>query len=194
MTPSEENLKLLNKDALLHIASSLSGQSPCHFVGSPITQSSCTIFIIKFPHENKCWAARIPEDQENSFLEISVKPLKHVAHNFPNIPAPRVHGYFDAGAKGNNPVGVAYMFLDWIEGKHMPPWSLTSPSIPTRHKVLHQLADMMLEMLSKNKLEGDLLYYGKSFFCSFPPFCRLTKAQAYRTAPRSIHLSQPPSG
>ncbi len=95
-------------------------------------------------------------------MNISLKPLECIARNFLRIPAPRLHGYFDAGAKGDNPVGVAYMLLDWIEGKHMPPWSLTSPEVPLRHKVLDQLADMMLEMLTKENVEGDIPFYGES--------------------------------
>lgn len=160
MSPLDETLEKLNKDALLRTASSLSSESACYLIGEPINQSSCTIFVIKFPRENKCWAARIPEDQEYSFLQISVKPLEFLAHNLPNIPAPRLHGYFDAGVEGDNLVGVAYMLLDWIEGKHMPPWSLTSPTVPMRHKLLDQLADMMLEMLSNQKIEGDIPFYG----------------------------------
>lgn len=154
-------MKLLNKDALLRIASSLSDGSPCYFISKPITHSSCTILILEFPAQNKSWAARIPEDQEYSFLEISIKPLECIALNFPNIPAPRLHGYFDAGpGGGENPAGVAYMLVDWIEGEHMPPWSLTTPTVSRRYKVLDQLADMMLEMLSKTDVKGDISFYG----------------------------------
>ena len=160
MAPSEETLQQVNKDALLRIASSLCGGSPCHFVGDPITQSSCTILVIRFPKEDRSWAARIPEDQEYSFLDICVIPLECVALNFPNIPAPRLHGYFDAGAKGDNPVGVAYMLVDWIEGKHMPAWSLTSPTVSIRQKVLDQLAEMMLEILSTKEVKGNIHFYG----------------------------------
>jgi len=192
VSPSNETLEKLNKDALLHTATSLSSGSPCYFIGEPITQSSCTIFVIKFPGENKCWAARIPEDQEYS-LQISVKPLEFLAHNLPNIPAPRLHGYFDAGVERNNPVGVAYMLLDWIEGKHMPVWSLASPTVPIRHKLLDQLAGMMLDMLSNNKIEGDIPFYG-DWPSSFPYRLQLIKEQAYPTALPSILLSQRLSG
>ena len=161
MAPPEEILKLLNKDALLQVASSLSGGLSCHFLGDPVAHSSYTILVIEFLLEHKLWAARISEDQEYSFLEISLIPLGYIARNFPNIPAPRVHGYFDAGAKGKNPVGVAYMPLDWIEGKPMPPWSLTGPPCLTRKKLLRQLARMMFEMLS-TPAKDDITFYGKS--------------------------------
>jgi len=50
--------------------------------------------------------------------------------------------------------------LDRIEGKHMPVWSLASPTVPIRHKLLDQLAGMMLDILSNNKIEGDIPFYG----------------------------------
>lgn len=128
-------------------------------VNVPMHSFSCIVLTIEFPEEKVRWAARIPYDQEFSFLRFCVRPLEYVARNFPNVPAARVHGYFDAGAVGENPVGVAYMLVDWTEGKHMEPWSLTEPAFAMKKKVLDQLADMMLEMLLK-PAGDDILFYG----------------------------------
>ncbi|MCJ1251601.1 hypothetical protein MMC30_008836 [Trapelia coarctata] len=132
MTAWDHILNQLNKDALLQRASSLANGSLCHFVDAPIYRISWVIPIIEFPAEKKRWAARIPTAQEFSFLEISVRPLEFVASKHPRLPAPRLHGYFDAGAAGDNPVGAAYMSVDWIEGMQMEPWSLNNPPVPMR--------------------------------------------------------------
>lgn len=57
-------------------------------------------------------------------------------------------------------MGVAYILLDWIDGSHMQPWSLSEPSILARHRVLEQIADIMLEMLLKNSVDRHIYFYG----------------------------------
>lgn len=52
------------------------------------------------------------------------------------------------------------MLVDWIGDRHMEPWSLDSPPVPMRQRVLEQLADMMLEMLLENAVDEGILYYG----------------------------------
>jgi hypothetical protein len=166
MAPWDQVMSQLNKDALLQRASSLADGALCHFIDAPLYRTDWVILMIEFPDEDKRWAARIPLDQEFSFLEISVRPLQFIARKHPSLPAPRLYGYFDAGAVGDNPVGVAYMLVDWIEGRHMEPWTLDSPPVPMRHRVLEQLADMMLEMLLENAVDEDILYYGD--FAGYP--------------------------
>ena len=152
----------LNREALLQTASSLANKLPCHFVEAPIFRDHCMLLVIEFRDAKKRWAARNPIDQDYSFLEISVRPLEFVARRHPSLPAPRLHGYFDAGAVGDNPVGVAYMLVDWMEGVPMEPWSLDDPPVPMRQKLLDQLAGMMLEMLSMTVVDEDILFYGDS--------------------------------
>jgi hypothetical protein len=90
----------------------LAGTPDCQAANtSPFTGAGYMIFIIIFPGKDERWAARIPLDQEDSFLETCVKPLQ-LAHMAPHIAAPRIHGYFDCGSSDNNPVGVGYMLLD----------------------------------------------------------------------------------
>lgn len=152
----------VNKDALLQRASSLANGSPCHFLDNPIQRVDQVILRIYFPNEDKTWAAKIPFDQEFSFYEIAVQPLEFLARQHPGIPAPRVHAYVDVGGpeEGENPVGVAYMLIDWQDGKPMQAWSLSEPPVETRHKVLDQIADLMLEMLSKDAVDGGIRFYG----------------------------------
>ena len=160
MDPETDVLSKVNKDALLQRATSLANGLECYFVGDPIERVDQAILRIHFPCEGKSWAAKIPFEQQWPFYEISVRPLEFLARKHPGIPAPRVHGYVEAGAKGENPVGVAYILMDWMDGSHMQPWSLSEPSIFARHRVLEQIADMMLEMLSKNTVDGDIYFYG----------------------------------
>lgn len=151
----------LNQKALLQTASSLSNGLPCHLDGPPIYRDYWLIFRIRFAAKQKTWAARIPKDQEYSFRDVAIRPLELVARRHPRIRAPRIHGYVDAGATGDNPVGVAYMLLDWIEGKTMQPWREDHPPTHLRQKFLHQLADFAWEMLSDPVDGEEILFYGK---------------------------------
>lgn len=152
----------LNLDELLQKASSLSDGLSCEFDGPPIYRKDWLIFRIRFAAKQKSWAARIPKDQKYSFRDISIKPLEVIARRHPRIRAPRLHGYVDAGTctTDNNPVGVAYMLLDWIEGKTMQPWSEDHPPTRLRQKFLDQLADITWEMLSDPVDQEDVLFYG----------------------------------
>ncbi|GMF77331.1 unnamed protein product [Aspergillus oryzae] len=83
-----------------------------------------------------------------------------LAHRSPNVPAPRIHGYFDCGSHGYNPVGVGYMLLDWIEGSPMMPWDQLTPAAPYRQKVLDQIADLILIIILECPLDDQTLFYG----------------------------------
>lgn len=85
-----------------------------------------------------------------SFLHVTTLRSQHVVF----------HDYVDAGAEGENSIGVAYILMDWLDGSHMKPWSLTEPPIKIKHHVLNQIADIMLNMLLKNPIDGDILFYG----------------------------------
>lgn len=156
----DQILKLLNKQALVEVASSLAGTPACQ-LGSPITGLGYIIFVISFLASAERWAARIPLDQDDSFCQASVRPLQ-LAHKAPNVTAPRIHGYFDCGSSGNNPVGVGYMLLDWIEGSVLMPWDWLTPTVPIRHKILHQIAELMLNLITQCPLDDQVLFYGTS--------------------------------
>lgn len=159
---SKEVLGLLNQTALLRTASSLAHGTECRFVGDPIVRPGVTILVILFPNGNTRWAARIPHDQDFPFVDFCVRPLEFLAKNHPGVPAPRVHSYFDVDTGGTNPVGVAYMLLDWIEGSQMQPWSIDDPPPSKRMKVLDQLAEIIVELLLSNQIDENVLYYGTS--------------------------------
>lgn len=76
------------------------------------------------------------------------------------LPAPRIHGYFDCGSSGDNPVGVGYMLLDWIEGSALMPWDRLTPPVPARHKLMHRIADPMLDLITQCPLDEQVLFYG----------------------------------
>lgn len=154
---------VLSRIALLRRASTLNHGLKCSFVGDPIERVDQTILRIHFPGNGTTWAAKIPFEQQWPFYEITVRPLEYLARKHPGIPAPRVHGYVDAGGvQGEeNLVGVAYLLIDWMEGSHMQPWGVSEPSLSAKHRVLDQLADLMLGMLSKNAaVDGDIHFYG----------------------------------
>lgn len=165
----------INKEALIQRATLLSNGSESHLVGDAIQTNGAIILKICFPSHGNTWAARIPFDQEAPFYEMSIQPLEFLARNHPEIPAPRVHDYVDGGSKEGNPVGVAYMLVDWLDGSHLRPWSLTEPPVAVRHKVLDQIADLMLNMLSKDPVGGDILFYGIStcHMVARSPNCKL---------------------
>ncbi|RAQ48708.1 hypothetical protein AFGD_010750 [Aspergillus flavus] len=157
----DEVLRLLDKEALVQVASSLAGTRGCQLDNdsSPITGPGYIIFIISFPDRDERWAARIPSNQDDSFFQICTRPIQ-LAHRSPNVPAPRIHGYFDCGSHGYNPVGVGYMLLDWIEGSPMMPWEQLTPAAPYRQKVLDQIADLILIMILECPLDDQTLFYG----------------------------------
>lgn len=74
----DQILKLLNKQALVNVASSLAG-TPASQLGSPIVGDGYVIFVIGFPARNEQWVARIPLIQDDSFVWCSLKPLQ-LAH------------------------------------------------------------------------------------------------------------------
>ncbi|KAB8210286.1 hypothetical protein BDV34DRAFT_220878 [Aspergillus parasiticus] len=157
----DEVLKLLDKQALLEVASSLAG-TPARQLDnniSPITGPGYVIFRISFPSTNERWAARIPLNQDDSFFQICIRPIQ-LAHGSSNVPAPRIHGYCDCGSRGYNPVGVGYMLLDWIEGSPMLPWDQLTPAAPYRQKILDQIADLILNMILECPLDDQTLFYG----------------------------------
>lgn len=155
----ERILDLLNKQALVEAASSFAGSPTCQIDSSP---SSITpgyiIFVIAFPDRDERWAARIPLDQDESF-ELCIAPLK-LANRSANVPAPRLYGYSECGP--NNPVGVGYMLLDWVEGSSLMPWDHVIPSPPNRLKILHQVADLILNLITKCLPDDSIIYYGMS--------------------------------
>lgn len=161
-------LELLNKEALVEAVSSLAGTPACSLDNSsPISGLGYVIFVISFPARDDRWAVRIPLDQEDSFFQTSIIPLQH-AHKAPGVPAPRIHGYWDCGSSGNNPVGVGYMLLDWVEGSVLEPWDQLTPAVSNRHKILHQIADLMLNLITQCLPDDQTLFY-----CTFPLFASL---------------------
>ena len=126
----------LNGGKLLRVASSLADGSLCDFDGPPIYRKEWMILRLRFYTTGKLWAARIPVNQENSFLKLSAQPLEFITRNHPRLPAPRLHCYSDTGADIDNPVGVAYILVDWIIGKPLQPWSLDQPSVSVKRKFL----------------------------------------------------------
>lgn len=158
MESPEDVFKRVNKDALLNVASSAADGLKCQLdTGIPIVGCGYVILVIYFPDIGNRWMARFPLDQEFSFLESCVEPLEYVGRNFSHLPAPQIHGYSDAGRE--TPVGAAYMLLDWIDGTPLKPWDHLEPPAPTKHKVLEQLAEFMLDMILADAKEG-ITYYG----------------------------------
>jgi hypothetical protein len=112
---AEEILARVNREALLTVASSWAGGLDCLLDTSPpILAVGYVILVVVFPSSGNRWIARIPLDQDDSFVEFCVKPLEYVARNHSNIRATRVHGYVDGGKSTESPVGVAFLMLDWI--------------------------------------------------------------------------------
>lgn len=156
---ADELLSRINRDALLKIASSTFPNEPnCQFDSStPVVSPGYVIFVVSFPDSGRRCAARFPSDQQFPLSVFSVKPLQYIAQNFPDLPAPRVHSFSEYGHE--SPVGAAYMLLDWIDGSPLEPWSLDAPPVVTRHKVLSQLANFIIQMILKDAGK-EISFYG----------------------------------
>ncbi|KAL1960300.1 hypothetical protein VTO42DRAFT_8260 [Malbranchea cinnamomea] len=154
-------LQRLNRDALLQAAFACAGGWTCEFFGDPILSSTAVTLLIKFTDRLPMWAARIPLDQDYPFYDLYVQPLVYLECYHPTIPAPRVHGYVDTNVD-DNPVGVGYMFCDWIEGRPLPPWSLAGLPVLKRQRVLDQLAEHLLELFigGVDPNPRDIRFYG----------------------------------
>ncbi|GMG27564.1 unnamed protein product [Aspergillus oryzae var. brunneus] len=114
--------------------------------------------VLRLP-DKQALVQRLPLNQDDSFFQICTRQIQ-LAHRSPNVPAPRIHGYFDCGSHGYNPVGVGYMLLDWIEGSPMMPWDQLTPAAPYRQKVLDQIADLILIIILECPLDDQTLFYG----------------------------------
>lgn len=154
-------LRRLNRDALLQAASICAGGWTCEILGDPILSSTFFTLRIKFIDRDPMWAARIPLDQEHPFYKYYIQPLDYLERYHPTIPAPRVHGYVDVDVP-YNPVGVGYMFYEWIEGRPLPPWSLAELPLLKRQRVLDQLAEHILELFvgGTDPDPRDIRFYG----------------------------------
>lgn len=81
MESVDEVLELLDKQALVEVVSSLAS-TPAYQLdnsSSPITRPGCIIFIVSFHEKDERWLARIPLNQDDSFLEICIRPIQ-LAH------------------------------------------------------------------------------------------------------------------
>ena len=163
MSETEDILARVNRDALLKLASSWAGGLPCQLDDRPpVIAVGYVLLLVVFPSSGKRWLARIPFDQDDSFVEFCVRPLEYLAHHHSHVPAPRIHGYVDGGSGSDRDVGVAFMMMDWIPGETMNPWDPLDPPAAAKDKLLHFIADFMLDMIAKPAVKGDILFYGKA--------------------------------
>ena len=161
MCPADEILAKVNKHALVKHASALNQNKRCFILGAPIVRPKQAILRIFFPRVNKCWAARFPVDQQSSFYESSIVPLLYIGNSPVGMLAPRIHDYVDGGIwAAQNPVGVAYILMCWIDGSPMQPWTMDNPPGNARRCILDQIADLMLGMLRHNILGGSIRFHG----------------------------------
>jgi aminoglycoside phosphotransferase (APT) family kinase protein len=91
----------------------------------------------------------------------SKQALQFISRSFDSFPAPRV---YHSCLEENNPVGVPFMILDWIEGMSMPQWR---PGLPpnesARMQFLDQFSDAFLDLVLTpltDRSGNDIEYYG----------------------------------
>lgn len=152
------SVKTFNSDSILNIVDSLradgTSASFCFNTAEhPLSGKQCLIYAVKFP-DDATWAVRIPahtshlpQEAITDYLKTEISILKNLETRGFSW-SPRLLGY-DCGF--NNPLEFPYLVLSWIEGKPLE-WSDTVPSQrENRNKILHQLANIILEMAESTK-------------------------------------------
>jgi hypothetical protein len=159
-----------NGEELLKTASShRPGWGPCHFLCSSadlpdiIKAGDDNIMILAFTNNRSRWAIRLPREFRQCveyWAALLIHPLQSINETLPNIPAPRIHSY---SISWDSPVGVPYVMMDWNEGREMPAFTDTWPSPSSRHKILDQLSDFLIDMIycPLDGAKGSVCYYGE---------------------------------
>ena len=91
-------------------------------------------------------------------IKTLVEPLRFLERYHRDVPAPKIHSYFDAGDMQENQVGVSYVLMDWIEGNPLKDWD--SLKAKARKIIPDQLAGVMVDMLVGSPTSHDLEYCG----------------------------------
>lgn len=119
------------------------------------------ILIIQFSDYSGRWAVHIPleynSDEVESWKSFIIAPLQHLGDSIPHFCGPKLHHY---SLSHENPIGIPYIILDWIEGKPLGPFTNDIP-LSARMGLLDDLGDVLLDMMSCS-LENakDIIYYG----------------------------------
>lgn len=120
--------------------------------------------LLIFFHEresDKRWVVRIPYKQEDKhFLEDEVLPLKRVSRMFPNFRKPTLYRW-GLASDPDNEIGFNYMLLDFIDGAQMPSWTEDFPCIEQKERLLAQLCDIHIQILTRPVKHSDLIGHGK---------------------------------
>lgn len=152
--------QLLNKidhHALVKLVPRISG-SFCEIDRVPIIKSYMNMLLLLHEKDsNKQWIARIPYDQEDEeFLVDQVEPLIRASKRFKSFRCPRLYHYGLAKDE-KNPLGMDFMLLDFIDGRQMPMWTETFPTMKQKRQVLEQVADVYMEMFANPATYEDRL-------------------------------------
>jgi hypothetical protein len=90
------------------------------------------------------WALRVPYDEGQSLVELTVSIMRYVHSTVPSIPVAIVHAWSDS--EDGDGIGTPYMLLDWMSGRTLE-WNANFPPPSVRGKVLAQLAQYTVDLL-----------------------------------------------
>ncbi|KAF8526960.1 hypothetical protein BU17DRAFT_82459 [Hysterangium stoloniferum] len=140
----------INWDQVLKTASSIRGK-PCAVFEAEEFSGGCNIINRILFDDGILWALRIPYDEMHLPVECTVTTMRYVHRTVPSIPVATVHAWSDS--EDGDGVGTPYMLLDWIDGKPLE-WDANVPPPAAREKVLHQLAQYIVDLLAHTAIDS----------------------------------------
>lgn len=156
----EEGIEI-STEPLLAEASRLRGGTDCRLREGEIYEGgSNVVYVVEFDDGVK-WAARMlrnPFGWQLTRRAISV--LQYMKGQSTILKVPTIYGYSLESAQ--NPIGCAYVFLEWLEGTPLKVWN-TAISREKRQRLLDELADFLLTLWSLEIPSNNLI--GGSCFC-----------------------------
>ncbi len=137
---------------------SVDGSTPSFRHGTatnPLSGKQCVIYALGFPNGDS-WAVRIPSHTGHlpaaaiaNYVEAEARILKDLEASGFSF-SPRLLGYSSAF---DNPIGFPYLVLTWIEGRPLEWTSAVPAQRNIRDKILHQMADISLELALRTCVE-----------------------------------------
>lgn len=135
----------------------------CEIDKVPIITSYMNMLLLLHEKDtNMQWITRIPYQQEDAeFLPEQVEPVVRARKKF-SFKVPYLYHY-GLAKDPDNPLGMDFMLLEFIDGRMMTMWTETFPTWDQKKQVLAQIAGIYIEMLSKPVTYEDRLVLDSEF-------------------------------
>ncbi|KAI1113277.1 kinase-like protein [Nemania sp. NC0429] len=146
----ETFIQSIDPDAVCQLASQHHDSEPCRIFQNTANGSFNVCFFVEFPARGTRWVVRIP--LVSSVYNVWDKVQSEVAtirylEEKTKIPVPHVHAFGPADtADERNPLGLAFMIIDYIPGQSLDVVSFLEGPSERREHFYSQLIDILAEL------------------------------------------------